>query len=109
MSETPNGSTVQAHSADGDVFDITENVKAAYDLLVASLDWGSGFLDHQEEHLIYDLGERLGFELPVMGCFMKRVNFAEGEGCGGLCSPYPGMRAHWHMINTGICQVRSDR
>ena len=39
---------------------VTEAVKLLYDTAISSIDWGSGFLDHEEEHLIYDLGKRLG-------------------------------------------------
>lgn len=75
MAETPNGHVVLAFSAAAldavdDPVDVTEAVKLTYDTVIASLDWGSGFLDHEEEHLIYDLGKALGFEPPEsMACW----------------------------------------
>lgn len=75
MTATPNGTVVLAYSAAAldaaaDPADVTEAVKVIYDTVIASLDWGSGFLDHEEEHLIYDLGKALGFEPPEsMACW----------------------------------------
>jgi hypothetical protein len=80
MSATPNGTVVLAFSeaalnAETDSVDVTEAVKFAYDTVIGSLDWGSGFLSHDEEHLICDLGRTLGFEVPRLSCMGRRLYY----------------------------------
>lgn len=107
MTTTPNGARVYAYMTDGDGANITESVRVAYDIVIQSLDWGSGFLDHEEEHRIYDLGKILGFELPHMKCFYRQVEYPDGEcsyvGRGIKCR---GTKGHWHSVDTGECTVK---
>lgn len=74
MSATPNGTEILAFSTAAldaleEPVNLTEAVKVLYDHVVNSMDWGSGFLDHEEQHRVYDIGKALGFEPPdYMGC-----------------------------------------
>lgn len=45
---------------DGYETDVTEGVRVAYDLVVASMNWGSGFLDSEEMGQVADLGQAIG-------------------------------------------------
>jgi hypothetical protein len=46
---------------DGTELDVTASVRVAYDCVRQSLDWGSGFLDHEEVNAIVLLAEACGF------------------------------------------------
>lgn len=58
---TPNGTTIRAVSAAGDETDVTEAVQVLYDLVVQSMDWGSGFLSVEDVVPVYRLAELCGF------------------------------------------------
>lgn len=80
MTATPNGTEILAFNTAAldaleEPVDLTEAVKVLYDHVVNSMDWGSGFLDHEEKHRVYDVGKALGFELPDMEC-----HYWTGEG-----------------------------
>lgn len=49
-------------TSDGRQVDVTEGVQVMYDHLIASLDWGSGFLDVEEMRAIVLLAETCGFD-----------------------------------------------
>jgi hypothetical protein len=48
--------------ADGTEADITEGVQALYDLVLGSMDWGSGFLSAEDAVPVAKLGRLCGFE-----------------------------------------------
>lgn len=60
---TPNGSEVYRLKADQPPREITEVVQIMYDIVVDSLDWGSGFLDGEEMERVLELAELCGFEV----------------------------------------------
>lgn len=72
--------------------DVTEAVQIIYDALVASLDYGSGFLDRDEENAIRDLARVAGFEHPNDECQLcGHTRDAHGPRCrfvrfGSACS-----------------------
>lgn len=47
---------------DGTQTDITEGVQALYDLVLASMDWGSGFLSYEDALPVAKVGRLFGFE-----------------------------------------------
>lgn len=55
---------IVVRDATGAETDITEAVRIAYDMVHASMDWGSGFLDADEMAQIIALAEACGFEPP---------------------------------------------
>jgi hypothetical protein len=76
---------------DGNTWDITEGVQILYDLLGASMDYGSGFLDTNEVAKIRGLGMACGFK-PLspyagdacVGCGHERQShntYGAGTGC----------------------------
>lgn len=66
---TPNGSHILTRDTKGlESADVTLAVQILYDALVASMDFGSGFLDAEETQAIADLAAACGFEMPCMGC-----------------------------------------
>lgn len=77
---TPNGSKVYAVGGDLHHTDITEAVQFMYDTVIMSLDWGSGFLSHEEEHLVEKVGGTLGFDPPTMQCRARREKRHSGAG-----------------------------
>lgn len=58
---TPSGVTIHAVPLDGDPTDITEGVQALYDLVIQSMDWGSGFLSIEDVEPIAKLAKACGF------------------------------------------------
>jgi hypothetical protein len=58
---TPNGSTVVVRIADGSEVDITESVQVMYDVIISSMDWGSGFLSVEEAVPVVHVAETCGF------------------------------------------------
>lgn len=50
---------------DGTQYDITEQIRYAYDIVVSSLDWGSGMLDVEEVEQISALGYVCGFQIDL--------------------------------------------
>lgn len=59
--KTPNGTTITA-TVDGETADITEAVAAIYDLVIQSLNWGSGFLTMEDALPMAVLGRVCGFQ-----------------------------------------------
>jgi hypothetical protein len=51
-----------ARAADGTETDITEGVQALYDLVISSMDWGSGFLSAEDAAPVASLARVCGFE-----------------------------------------------
>ena len=49
---------------DGTTVDVTEGVKVCFDVVVGSMDWGSGFLDYEEVHAVKTLAVSIGVEPP---------------------------------------------
>ena len=47
---------------DGHETDITEGVQALYDLVLSSMDWGSGFWTEEDARPVAVIGRLLGFE-----------------------------------------------
>jgi hypothetical protein len=50
------------HAEDGTLTDVTEGVQALYDLVITSMDWGSGFWDWEEALPVGLIGRLGGFE-----------------------------------------------
>lgn len=59
---TPNGVTITATKPDGTTVDVTEHVSAIYDLVIGSLDFGSGFLSYEDAVPLAELARLCGFE-----------------------------------------------
>lgn len=51
-----------ARNADGTETDITEGVQALYDLVIGSMNWGSGFWTAEDARPVAILARRMGFE-----------------------------------------------
>lgn len=51
-----------ARDADGTETDITEGVQALYDLVISSMDWGSGFWTAEDARPVAILARRMRFE-----------------------------------------------
>jgi hypothetical protein len=51
-----------ARNPDGSETDITEGVQALYDLVINSMDWGSGFLTAEDARPVALLARTMGFE-----------------------------------------------
>jgi hypothetical protein len=64
---------IQVVNDDGTIVDVTEGVQVCYDLLVASLDWGSGFLSTEESKQVLDLARAAGFAHPSYDGTGKRI------------------------------------
>lgn len=58
---TPNGTQVFARAVDGSEIDITAGVQAMYDLVLGSMDWGSGFLTDDDAAPMSVVGHACGF------------------------------------------------
>jgi hypothetical protein len=50
-----------ARDGDGSETDITEGVQALYDLVLSSMDWGSGFLSFEDALPVAQIGRLMGF------------------------------------------------
>lgn len=61
MSPTPLGVTITATKPDGTTQDVTEGVQALYDLVVQSMDWGSGFLTREDAEPVAAIARFCGF------------------------------------------------
>jgi hypothetical protein len=59
---TPNGAVITAKATDGTTTDVTEGVKALYDLVTSSMDWGSGFLTIEDAAPVGFIAEVCGFD-----------------------------------------------
>lgn len=51
-----------ARDDDGNETDITEGVRALYDLVICSMDWGSGFLSYEDAVPVGKIAEAMGFD-----------------------------------------------
>jgi hypothetical protein len=61
VSTTPNGTRIIAHKADGAEVNITEGVQALYDLVIQSMDWGSGFFTVEDALPVVAIAKTCGF------------------------------------------------
>jgi hypothetical protein len=59
---TPNGTRIWAETPDGSRTDVTEAVQVAYDLVLSSMDFGSGFLTIEDLIPLDDLAQTCGFD-----------------------------------------------
>lgn len=59
---TPSGTKVYAIAPNGKMTDVTVGVQSLYDLLIQSMDWGSGFLSAEDARPIAELARTCGFE-----------------------------------------------
>jgi hypothetical protein len=59
---TPSGVEIVARGGDGSEANVTEAVQALYDIVIGSMDWGSGFLTVEDALPIAELAERCGFK-----------------------------------------------
>lgn len=62
MTPTPSDVTVTATKPDGSTEDITEGVQTLYDLLIGSMDWGSGFLTIEDVMPVARIAHFCGFK-----------------------------------------------
>lgn len=60
--KTPAGVTITAIRPNGSTEDVTESVSALYDLLIGSMDWGSGFLTAEDAIPVARLARICGFK-----------------------------------------------
>jgi hypothetical protein len=58
---TPSGVRVIAHMPDGTEVNVTEGVQVLYDTVIASMDWGSGFLTVEDALPIVQIAKACGF------------------------------------------------
>lgn len=58
---TPNGASIYVHHPDGELVEITEGVQVLYDLVTASMDWGSGFLSIEDVAPMLKVSDACGF------------------------------------------------
>jgi hypothetical protein len=61
VTETPNGTRLVAIAPDGATTDVTEHVGAIYDLVIQSMDFGSGFLTAEDAVPLAELGRLCGY------------------------------------------------
>jgi hypothetical protein len=52
---------IVVQAGDGTETDVTEGVKALYDLVIGSMDWGSGFLTYEDALPVLRVAEACGF------------------------------------------------
>jgi hypothetical protein len=62
MTPTPTGVTITATKPDGTTQDITEGVQVLYDLVIQSMDFGSGFLTIEDVEPMAVVADFCGFE-----------------------------------------------
>lgn len=61
ITQTPSGVRLMAVNPDGIEVNVTEGVMALYDLVIGSMDWGSGFLTVEEALPVAEIAELCGF------------------------------------------------
>lgn len=54
--------TINAVHSDGTTVDVTAGVQALYDLVINSMDWGSGFLTSEDAEPVAEIARICGFE-----------------------------------------------
>jgi hypothetical protein len=59
---TPNGTVVVARLADGTELNVTAGVQALYDLVIGSMDWGSGFWTVDDAQPVLEIARACGFK-----------------------------------------------
>lgn len=108
---TPSGVVIEALAPDGRRTNITEGVQALYDLVIQSMDWGSGFLSMEEVVPIYDLARACGFKgwesaQAYVADEQHKVEaqaYRQANPEAARHSPY---RAHAHVFSSvGRCMV----
>lgn len=63
VTTTPNGVIIMAHNPPRPGVNVTEAVSAIYDMVIQSLDWGSGFFTSEDAVPMAELGRICGFEM----------------------------------------------
>lgn len=63
-----------------DGIDITEHVAAMFDAVVASLDWGSGFLATEDVESILIVGHLAGYDIPDTSRALRVDGASRGQG-----------------------------
>jgi len=58
---TSSGVTIYAQAADGTQTEITEGVQALYDLVIGSMNWGSGFWTVEDAAPVAQIAQLCGF------------------------------------------------
>lgn len=58
---TPNGTVVVARDVNGNEVNVTEGVQALYDLVISSMDWGSGFWTVDDAAPVLKIAQTCGF------------------------------------------------
>jgi hypothetical protein len=82
---------------DGTTVDVTEGVQVCFDVVVGSMDWGSGFLDTEEVGQVKTLAGALGVDPPYY--------LYDGTECA-TCNHYADRHElHW----VGLPNLRSER
>ena len=76
---TPNGTVITAAREDGTTVDLTEGVQCLYDLVINSMDWGSGFISAEEALPVAEVARACGFEQVEE--VEKYVRVAAGDEC----------------------------
>jgi hypothetical protein len=54
-------------SKDGETLDITGELALMYDLVINSMNWGSGFFSDEDMLTLIKIGQACGFEIPQCG------------------------------------------
>lgn len=78
LQQTESGVRVIAHAPDGTETNITEGVMALFDLVISSLDWGSGFWTAEDAAPVAFVARTCGF--PSIGeveCYLADRQHAE--------------------------------
>lgn len=76
---TPSGVTIVAKLSDGTEVDVTEGVQVLYDLVVGSMDFGSGFLTEEDAVPLANIAEVCGFERSDEAFrYLREVRITEG-------------------------------
>ena len=91
---------VVLHCDDGSERDITEHFRLLYDLVVGSMDWGSGFLDLKESLQVLQIGAVTGW-----------TNAAEIASVAKLDGEYPEaepVRVPYYLKNPPVPRELND-
>lgn len=87
-----------ARAADGSETDITEGVQACYDLVIGSMDWGSGFLTVEDALPVVLLAKACGFaDYERAEKYVRDKQHAE-QTAVFINSNLEAGKAHWSKI-----------
>lgn len=92
---TPNGAVITAASPDGATVDLTEGVQCLYDLVINSMDWGSGFISAEEALPVAEVARACGF--AQVEEVEKYVRVAAGDECPRCESTDKAVRNEIHF------------